>query len=258
MNADSIATRLHVDAPLSAGTKLGLDHQQAHFLRSVLRLDRGARLAVFNARDGEWLAVLEGLGKGWASLEVVSQRRQPVAERDIWLVFAPIKRARLDFMIEKASELGATRLQPVMTRHTVVGRVNTERLAANAREASEQCERLAVPEVGAVIDLADLLADWPGERRVLLCRESGAAQPIAEALSAARQSDPAAATAPWALFIGPEGGFHSCELDALDKLPFVTSVGLGPRILRADTAAIAALACWQAWLGDWHDRPPDR
>lgn len=260
MSADSkIATRLHVGQGLSAGQTLGLDHAQSHFLRSVLRLGQGARLAVFNGTDGEWLAEIEGLGKGWCSLKLLGQRRKAEPEPDLWLVFAPIKRARIDFMAEKATELGCSLLQPVMTRFTSVSRVNKERLAANAREAAEQCERLTVPEVRETVSFAQLLADWPDGRRLLVCAEWGEAQPIAEALQSFGQAFRAsgqAAPQPWAVMTGPEGGFAESELDALRKLPFVTPVGLGPRILRADTAALSAIACWQALLGDGARRPP--
>jgi 16S rRNA (uracil1498-N3)-methyltransferase len=253
-----IETRLHVDESLAEGQTLGLDHQRAHFLRSVLRLGRGATVSVFNARDGEFLAEIEGLGKGWASLILGERLRAPEVEADLWLIFAPIKRARLDFMVEKAVELGISALKPVMTQHTAVGRVNTDRLAANAREAAEQCERLSVPPVDEPTDLLRFLGNWPAERRLLLCAETGAAAPIAEALSELGGPEAPAETAPWAVLTGPEGGFHPSELDALRKLPFVTPVSLGPRILRADTAALVALACWQAWLGDWRRRPPPR
>jgi 16S rRNA (uracil1498-N3)-methyltransferase len=251
--AARIETRLYLDEDLGEGRTLGLDHARAHFLRSVLRLSRGAELALFNGRDGEWLARLDGLGKGWASLAVERRLREQDTTPDLWLVFAPIKRARLDFLVEKATELGVARLQPVMTRYTAVSRVNTERLAANAREAAEQCERLSVPEVMAPKRLFDLLADWPAERRLLLCAESGEARPIAEVLS--DQSAEAAESRPAAVMTGPEGGYAPAELDALRKLPFVTPIGLGPRVLRADTAALAALACWQAALGDGRQRP---
>jgi 16S rRNA (uracil1498-N3)-methyltransferase len=256
-----VATRLYVEDDLSGGRTLGLDHQRAHYLRSVLRLHRGAQVAVFNARDGEWRAELEGLGKGWASLVLTEQRRAPAPEPDVWLAFAPIKRARLDFLVEKATELGASVLQPVFTQHTDVTRVNTDRLAANAREAAEQCERLSVPEVREPLGLRQLLADWPVERNMLLCAESGAAPPIAERLAeigAVPDSRTGNGAHPWAVMTGPEGGFHASELDALTKLPFVSSVSLGPRILRADTAALAALACWQAWLGDGRADAPFR
>ena len=249
------ATRLYVEAALAPGQAVGLDHGQAHFLRSVLRLEAGARLAVFNGRDGEWLAEIEGLGKGWCSLALLEQRRKPEPEPDLWLVFAPIKRARIDFLAEKATELGCSLLQPVMTRFTAVSRVNEERLAANAREAAEQCERLTVPVVRETVGFGQLLDTWPKDRRLLVCAEWGEARPIDEALQAIR-AETSGAPGPWAVMTGPEGGLAESELDALRKLPFVTPVGLGPRILRADTAALAALACWQAVLGDGARRPP--
>lgn len=259
MAGPGIATRLFVEDDLYTGRVLGLDHARAHYLRSVLRLAPGAAIAVFNGRDGEHLARIAGLGKGWCSLELEEQRRPQAAEPDVWLVFAPIKRARLDFLVEKATELGCSALQPMWTQHTDVGRVNVERLAANARAAAEQCERLSVPTVAEPVDLERLLGAWPSERRALLCAEAGEARPIAEALAAiGEETGGRAGGAPWAVITGPEGGFRRSELDALAKLPFVTPVGLGPRVLRSDTAALAALACWQAWLGDAGGRPPFR
>lgn len=255
MAARRIETRLYLDEDLAEGRTLGLDHARAHYLRSVLRLARGAELALFNGRDGEWLARLDGLGKGWASLTVGARLRAQDATPNLWLVFAPIKRARIDFLAEKATELGVALLQPVMTRHTAVARVNTERLAANAREAAEQCGRLDVPEVRAPRELFALLAEWPAERRLLLCAEAGPARPIAEVL-AEQAGQAGAGPPPFAILTGPEGGFAQSELDGLLDLPFVTPVGLGPRVLRADTAALAALACWQAVLGDGRRRPP--
>lgn len=252
---DKVETRLYVEDDLAEGASVGLDHARSHFLRSVLRLGTGARIALFNGRDGEWLARLEGLGKGWASLAVEGQRRDQQAEADLWLVFAPIKRARIDFLAEKATELGVTALLPVTTRFTAVSRVNSDRLAANAREAAEQCRRLSVPEVRPVQELFALMADWPAERRLLVCAESGEAAPIAEFLQGIGDSNPTATTS-WAVMTGPEGGFADSELDGLRKLPFVTLVGLGPRVLRTDTAALAALAIWQALIGDGTARPP--
>ena len=245
-------TRLHVEDDLAEGASVGLDHARAHFLRSVLRLGPGAPLALFNGRDGEWAATIEGLGKGWASLSVGGRRREQAGTPDLWLAFAPIKRARIDFLAEKATELGVARLLPVTTRHTAVSRVNRDRLAANAREAAEQCERLTVPAVEEPRDLFALLGDWPAERRLLVCAEAGPARPIASVLAEAAEGP----GGPWAILTGPEGGFAQSELDALRKLPFVTAIGLGPRILRADTAALAALACWQAVLGDGRDSGP--
>ncbi len=269
MSEERVETRLYVEEDLARGATLGLGHGRSHYLRSVLRLSRGDRVALFNGRDGEWGARLEGLGKGWASLLIEDLRRPQGPEPDLWLVFAPIKRARIDFIAEKAAELGVSRLQPVLTRYTSVSRVNTDRLAANAREAAEQCRRLSVPEVAPPADLFALLSDWPSERRLLVCAEAGAARPIAEILLAAAETERTARQAaalpgslpgslPWAVMTGPEGGYAPTELDALSKLPFATLAGLGPRILRADTAAVAALACWQAILGDGMERPPSQ
>jgi 16S rRNA (uracil1498-N3)-methyltransferase len=257
MTETRIATRLHVEAELAPGARVDLEPSQAHYLRDVLRLKPGAALAAFNARDGEWLARIDALGRGRGCLAVDSLRRAAEPEPDIWLVFAPIKRAPIDFLVQKATELGCALLQPVITRHTAVTRVNRARLAANARQAAEQCGRLSLPEVRAPREFGPLLADWPVERRLLLCAEAGAARPIGEVL-AGFAADPAARAAPWAAMTGPEGGFAESELDALRKLPFVTPVGLGPRLLRADTAALAALACWQAVLGDGGGRPAFR
>ncbi len=238
------AIRLFVEQALAPGAAVGLAPAQAHYLRSVMRLAAGAPLLLFNGRDGEWLARLEGLGKGWASCAVERQTRPQAPEADLWLVFAPIKRARIDFIAQKATELGVAALWPVFTRRTAMTRVNAERLRANAVEAAEQSARLTVPEIIAPASLEAALGRWPAERRILLCDESGAGAPIAEALAAA-------VPGPWAVLIGPEGGFEPAELDGLRKRPIVTAVGLGPRLLRADTAALAALACWQALAGDW-------
>ena len=257
MTEPRIATRLHIEAALAPGARVDLEPGRAHHLRDVLRLKPGAALAAFNARDGEWLARIDVLGRGRGRLAVESLRRAAAPEPDIWLVFAPIKRAPIDFLARKATELGCALLQPVITRHTAVARVNIARLAANVREAAEQCGRLSLPEVCEPRELGPLLADWPAERRLLLCAEAGPARPIGEVL-AGFAADPAARGAPWAAMTGPEGGFAESELDALRKLPFVTPVGLGPRLLRADTAALAALACWQAVLGDGAGRPAFR
>jgi len=247
----ALRTRLHVEAPLAAGATVALDADRAHYLLHVLRLKPGAAVALFNGRDGEWRASLAEAGKRGAALAVEAQLRPQAAEPDLWLCFAPIKSGRIDFLAEKAGELGAAVLQPVLTRHTDVARVNTDRLRANAREAAEQCERLSVPAVQEPVDLARLLAVWDSQRILYVCSESGSAPPFAEVL-AARAPGPAA------VMIGPEGGFARLELDELARHPFVLRVGLGPRILRAETAAVAALACWQALHGDWTAPPPHR
>ena len=246
--------RLFVEADLAAGGEAPLDDAQVHYLRNVMRRPDGAPLLLFNGRDGEWSGTLLARGKKSAVAELGERTREQAPEPDVWLCFAPVKRARIDYIAEKATELGVSVLQPVVTRHTAVERVNVDRLRANAVEAAEQTERLTVPEVCEPIDLGKLLDGWPAERRLLMCDETGGGPPIAEALS---QLDDAARAAPWAIIIGPEGGFADVELRALRRIKDVTSVGLGPRILRADTAALAALACWQALLGDWQ-RPTPR
>jgi 16S rRNA (uracil1498-N3)-methyltransferase len=237
--------RLYVADGLASGADIELGRAQAHYLRSVLRLGTGAAVALFNATNGEWLCRISEIGKG-ASLAVERQLREPEreAEPDLWLIFAPIKRTRLDWLVEKATELGVAALFPVWTARTQVERVNLDRLRALAVEATEQSERLSVPELRVPERLDRLLAVWPGERRLVVCDESGAGEPISDA--AARLPP-----GPVALLVGPEGGFDETELDAFGKLSFVTRVGLGPRVLRAETATLAAVAVFQAIAGDW-------
>jgi 16S rRNA (uracil1498-N3)-methyltransferase len=248
MGDERAETRLYVEDELATGGTVGLGAERAHFLKHVLRLNPGAAVLLFNARDGEYLARVDGIGKGWASLSVGERRRAPEPEGDLWLLFAPIKFGRIDFLVQKATELGVARLQPVFTRYTAVDRVNVERMRANAIEAAEQAERLSVPEVGEPQPLERTIGAWPRDRRLYVCAERGPAAPAA-ALFARHPPG-----APGAILTGPEGGFERAELDALLKLPFVSAMGLGPRVLRADTAALAALAVWQAVAGDWRAR----
>lgn len=248
-----MGVRLYVEERLKTGAALCLVSGQAHYLGQVMRLSVGSRIGLFNGQDGEWQAVIERLSKKTATVRLEKRRRAQQALPDLWFLFAPIKRDRIDILVEKATELGVTRLLPVLTERTVVRRVNVERLRAHAIEAAEQTERLCVPELGAPAPLARVLADWPCERRLLFCDETGGGLPIANALRADPQQPE-----PWAVLIGPEGGFSPSELDVLRGLPFVTPASLGPRVLRADTAAIAALTCWQAMLGDWQSRPAFR
>ncbi len=237
-------TRLYVTADLAEAVSVSLDASQAHHLKNVLRLAPGAPVSLFNGRDGEWRAVIEAFGKESGTARLEARTREQVPEPDLWLAFAPVKRARIDFLVEKATELGVSALQPVLTERTQVERVNLDRLRANVREAAEQTERLTLPDVREPLPLDRALARWPAERRLLLCDESGTAPGIASALGAEQPGV-------WGVLTGPEGGFTQRELDALRNLPFVCPVGLGPRVLRADTAALAALAVFQALLGDW-------
>jgi 16S rRNA (uracil1498-N3)-methyltransferase len=243
-------TRLYLTKRLAAGAVVTLDPAQAHRLQHVLRLAPGAPVAAFNAADGEWLCRIAELGRRGAVLTVVEQRRPAEADLDVWLVFAPIKRARLDWLVEKATELGAAALVPVWTTRTQPERLKPERLRGIAIAAAEQSERLSLPEIRAGGSLRELIENWDASRRLILCDETGAGQPIAAALAGL------ASDAPAAVLVGPEGGFTETELDALGKLPIVTRVGLGPRVLRAETAALAALAVFQAIAGDWRRRRP--
>jgi 16S rRNA (uracil1498-N3)-methyltransferase len=241
--ADKISIRLFVTAPLANGAAVELGQEQAHYLKNVMRLEESDPVALFNGADGEYRARIAGFGKRAASLVVDEQTRPQQPESDLWLVFAPIKRARIDYLVEKATELGASALLPVITRHTHVERLNLERLRAHAIEAAEQSERLTVPRLQEPRALDDVLADWDASRRIMLCDESGKAPPVGAALAHHTEKS-------WAVLIGPEGGFAETELDALRKLPFVSPVSLGPRILRADTAAVAGLAVLQALRGE--------
>jgi len=240
------AIRLYVEAPLDAGVSVEASEAQAHYLLHVMRLAAGGSVALFNGRDGEWRATVTVPAKRRVQFQVTQQSRPQVDTPDLWLAFAPVK--RLDFLAEKASELGVSALLPVFTRHTDVARVNVERLRANATEAAEQCERLTVPVVHEPVSFDAFIAAWPQDRKLFFLDETGEGTPLAAELMA--QKKPTLA----GFLTGPEGGFAQSELDALRQLPFATPVGVGPRILRAETAALAAVACWQALLGDWASR----
>jgi len=245
MTNPKVATRLYLPAALAEGGTVEIDAGQAHRLRHVLRLGVGAAVAAFNARDGEFLCRVAELGRNGGSLALEARLRGPEPEADLWLLFAPIKRLRLDWLIEKGTELGVSAFVPVMTERTQPERLNRERLAAHAIAAAEQSERLSVPEIRAPERLPKLLAGWDSTRRLVVCDETGGGQPIADVLAEFKHGAPAA------ILIGPEGGFAQSELDALTDLPFVTRAGLGPRVLRAETAAFAALAVYQSIAGDW-------
>lgn len=227
---------------------LPLTRDQAHYLFGVMRQSTGDPVLVFNGRDGEWLAEVAQAGKRAGVLRLLRQTRALQMPPDLWLVFAPIKKDRTDFIVEKAAEMGAARIVPVQTAFTNSGRVNRDRLQAHAVEAAEQCGGTFVPEVAELTRLNDLLSDWPEDRQIMFCDEtlSGDPAPAASVLAAA-------GTGPWAILIGPEGGFSDDERARLHGMERAYPVSLGPRILRADTAAVAALALWQDRLGDWHE-----
>lgn len=236
--------RLFVDARLAAGAEVACTPEQANYLINVLRLAVGAEILVFNGREGEWRARIADAGKRRCTLACLTQHRAQQDGPDLHYIFAPLKHARLDYMVQKATELGVAHLQPVLTRRTVPARVNIARMQANAIEAAEQCGVLRVPSVGEPVKLEPLLAQWNPERRLIFCDESAeVASPLA-ALAGIKAE-------PLAVLIGPEGGFDPAERQLLRDKPYTLAISLGPRIMRADTAAVAALALVNAALGDW-------
>jgi len=235
--------RVYLDAPLRDGETVTFDRGQANYLRNVLRLGRGDGVLLFNGRDGEWQALLEGVGKRELAAVVGRRLREQPRRYDLHFLFAPLKHARLDYLVQKAVEMGVSRLQPVITRHTQVARVNLERMRANVIEAAQQCGILAVPEAAEPVSFDDAIAD--SGRFLVFCDEDAEVQDPVAALAAVRSG------LPLSVLIGPEGGFAEDERQALLKRDNMVRIALGPRILRADTAAVAALALVQAVLGDW-------
>ncbi len=236
--------RLHVTAALSIGNPVEADRAQANYLLNVLRLKAGDKVLLFNGRDGEWLALVEPTGRKSCALVPQQQTRLQPPPSDLLYSFAPLKQGRLEYMVQKAVEMGAGKLQPTITRHTQVSRLNIEKMQTHAIEAAEQCGILAIPQCLAEIPLAQLIARWEANRQLVYCDEAAPDADPLELLKPIRGK-------PLGLLIGPEGGFSEEEREILRKLPFVTVIPLGPRILRADTAAVAALAIVQAVAGDW-------
>ena len=239
--------RLYVDHPLGAGQSVPLNRDQAHYLFGVMRLQAGDDLALLNGRDGEWRATVEDAGKRGGTLSCTEQTAPLRLPPDLWLLFAPIKKARTDFIVEKAVEMGAARILPVQTDYTNAERIRRDRLQAHAVEAAEQCGGTFVPEVAELTRLDRLLSGWPDDadtraRHLLFCDE---------ALAGAAPDLSSLPRGPWAILIGPEGGFSPAERTRLSGMDQAHAIALGPRILRADTAAVAALTLWQSALGDW-------
>lgn len=236
------APRLFIDQPLADGLELRIEGGQAHYLLSVMRLKAGGTVKLFDDRTGEWLGEAVAIAKRDLIVRVVAKLREREAAPDLWLCVAPIKRGRIDWVAEKASELGVARLLPVLTRRAVVDKLNGDRLRAHMIEAAEQCERTALPELAEMTTLDALLRHWPVERALFFADEEGGA-PMLEAVRAH--------PGPAAILIGPEGGFHPDEREAIRAATGAVPVSLGPRILRAETAALAATAVWMAVAGDW-------
>ncbi len=241
--------RLFIDAPLAHGAQIALPREQAHYLRNVMRRSAGDVLGLFNGRDGEWRAAIVELGKQTCRAEVSEQIQVQSIVPDLWLLCAPVKRTRLEIIAEKAAELGVREFHLVITEYTNAQRVNIERLGAIMIEAAEQCGLVSVPIVQAPQKLHAVLDAWPSDRQILFCDESGAGSAVLARLRAQPHGRP------WAVLIGPEGGFSPAERARLHAMPQCLAVSLGPRILRADTAAIAALALWQSVCGDWDTGP---
>lgn len=236
------APRLYVDAPLADGVSVALDGNPAHYLISVMRVKEGDIVLLFDNRSGEWAAEARNIRKRDLSLNVLQQTRPLETVPDFWLCAAPIKKGRIDLVAEKACELGVAKLQPVLTRRAVVDKLNSSRLRAHLIEAAEQCGRTALPQLAEMVKLSDLLQQWPQGRHLFFADEQGGT-PMAEALADRK--------GPAAFLIGPEGGFDEEERAAIRAHPAAVAVTLGPRILRAETAAIAATSIWMAQSGDW-------
>ncbi len=245
MRANFRMQRLFVETPLDAGAAQEATTEQFNYLANVLRMTDGAEILLFNGRDGEWKARLSFPSRKKIALIPLEQTRSQPPAPDLHYLFAPLKIGRMDYLVQKAVEMGAGLLQPVMTQH-VQGKIhNTEKLRANAIEAAEQCGILSLPEVAEPVKLRDMLETWPRDRRIIYCDEGDAGQnplPVLQSITERRV----------ALLVGPEGGFSEEERELLRSLAFVTPIPLGPRILRADTAAVAALAVIQAAIGDWN------
>ncbi len=238
--------RLYVEQDLSEGGQITLDKDQTHYLANVMRIAEGTVIALFNGWDGEWLATVTEATRKKVCLNIQRQSRPQKDEPDLWLIFAPIKKARIDYIAQKATELGVARLMPAITHRTIMSKIKVEKLAANAREAAEQCERLNVPECFEPQKLSKILKNWPSRRKIMFCDEDLSGKAASEVLQSAGSKGE-----PWAIIIGPEGGFDDEERAMIHNHPNSYVVSLGPRILRAETAAVAAITLWQSSLGDW-------
>lgn len=244
MSNKSSRTRLFINEGFIAGTEFLVDGNQGHYLVNVLRVKIGENVTLFNGDQGEWCAEIIKVKKGKAFLKILEQVSEQTYDPDLWYLFAPVKKARVDYMIQKATELGVSYIRPVMTQHTNLDRIKDEKIIANMVEAAEQCGRMTVPQLDVMTSLEDMLENWPDDRGLIFCDEAGDAKAFVDVEKSYDK---------WAVLIGPEGGFSSEERDLIRNHQNSQAVTLGPRILRADTAAVAALSLWQSTLGDWHN-----
>lgn len=240
--------RLYTQNKLQENQIIELSQDQSHYLCSVMRQKSGDTISIFNGVNGQWSGEIISAAKKNCTVQIKMQTKQQKSEPDIYLCFAPVKNAPINNIVQKATELGVSKLVPIYTERTVISRVNTDRLKLIAIEAAEQSERLNIPQIDEAIKLTTLLKNWNEDRGIILCDESGGGISFTKALEQSKYSK-------YAIFIGPEGGFSQSEFELMKNKPYVISVSMGPRILRADTAAIASLACYMNILGDWHEKP---
>lgn len=239
---------LFIENPIITDSIISLGKGQSHYLANVMRRKNGDQILLFNGKDGQWQAEITQVSKKNTQVKVTKQTKQQLDEPDVWLCFAPVKNAPIYNIAQKATELGVAKLQPVITQNTITSKVNTDRIKANTIEAAEQCQRLTVPDVANPLQLEDMLDKWPNDRTLILCDESGNGTTFIKAFNDPKKGK-------YAILIGPEGGFTQTEFELMRKCNYVKSVSMGPRILRADTAAIAALTCYMSILGDWDEQP---
>lgn len=244
MSNKSSRTRLYINEAFQVGSAHHVEGNQGHYLVNVLRVRVGDYITLFNGDQGEWHAEIIKVKKGKALLSVLEKQSNQICEPDLWYLFAPVKKARLDYMVQKATELGVSFIRPIMTRHTNLDKIKAEKITNNMVEAAEQCGRMTVPQMDVIITLEEMLESFPDDRGLIFCDEAGEALTFKEI---DKKYDK------WAILIGPEGGFSEAEREKIRKHPNSIPVTLGPRILRADTAAVAALSLWQSFLGDWHN-----
>lgn len=235
-------TRIYTDQELKVAAIILIDGNQGHHLVNVLRMKMAEYITIFNGRDGEWLAEFTKISKGRAQVTVREKLVEQSSEPDLWYLFAPIKKARIDYMMQKATELGVSYIRPIKTSRTNLERLKSEKLKANTIEAAEQCGRMTVPKIDEITSLENLLEDWPDDRTIIFCDEAGDAIHMKDIISDKEK---------WAVLIGPEGGFTADERKLIRDHKNSIALTLGPRILRADTAAVSVLSLWQSFLGDW-------
>lgn len=242
MSNKSSRTRLYINEAFQVGSAHHVEGNQGHYLVNVLRVKIGEYVTLFNGEQGEWCAELIKVKKGKALLSVIEQVNEQINEPDLWYLFAPVKKARIDYMIQKATELGVSYIRPIVTKHTNLDKIKEEKIINNMVEAAEQCGRMTVPRMETIISLEEMLESFPDDRALIFCDEAGDAMTFSEIDETNDK---------WAILIGPEGGFSEAERESIRNRHNSIAVTLGPRILRADTAAVSALSLWQSFLGDW-------